>query len=359
MAVRFLLAIVSITVLFAVCAGCRSFDLRRRIPWKTSKQLRTEMPMKIMVTWTDAIRHRPNRRPVRGFGGRVYFYGKEQHKPIAVDGAIVVYAFDESERSVGNAVPDRKYVFPPNQVAQLHSETSLGDSYNLWIPWDEVGGDQKRISLIVRFEPDSGQTVVGNQTTSLLPGRLVQSAKPAGDGDPVRESRGLAEPVQRAGFERPVPPGGGQPTTVAPRRRRMNTTTISVGERRGRPLPGVVRRQRLGRNAAGRNGARRRRRAQAQLADTPPLQTTHRSDRSVEATAANGPTDRPRRARGFVPVIPRVPIAPVARPALGRPRLPPFLEGSTFAPAIQDQFPPRSPVAASGRSTGSADARRW
>ena len=52
-------------------------------------------------------------------------------------------------------------------------------AYAIWIPWDEAGGPQKDISLIVRFVAGDGQVVVGEQTKHVLPGRPL-TASPFG-----------------------------------------------------------------------------------------------------------------------------------------------------------------------------------
>ena len=94
----------------------------------------------------------------------------------------MVYAFDEDGRDPSNAKPDRKYVFTKEQFAKHYSKSNIGHSYSVWIPWDEVGGPQKQISLIVRFTPDKGDVVVGEQTRHLLPGRTPEGAWPQSPG---------------------------------------------------------------------------------------------------------------------------------------------------------------------------------
>ena len=115
--------------------------------------------------------HQGGKKPQRGFGGRLIFYGEDNEKPVLVDGQLVVYAFDESNREATDNKPTRRYVFPADQVARRMSKSELGPSYSFWLPWDEVGGPQTEISLIPRFEPKEGPIVIGEQTKHLLAGR--------------------------------------------------------------------------------------------------------------------------------------------------------------------------------------------
>ena len=111
---------------------------------------------RMVGTWTDTVLHQSGKKPQRGFGGRLIFYGKEAEKPVLVDGQLVIYAFDETNREPTDNKPTRRYVFPPDQMSRRMSKTELGPSYSFWLPWDEVGGPQTEISLIARFEPKDG-----------------------------------------------------------------------------------------------------------------------------------------------------------------------------------------------------------
>lgn len=234
------LVMLLVTLVVPFVSGCQNFDLKRRIPWKTGKDQQPKTALKIVCTWVDAIRHRPGHPAIRGFGGRIYFFGKDDNKPVKVAGRIVVYAFDETSRNPNSEVPDRKIVFPADQVPKLASKSPLGPSYSVWVPWDEAGGVQKRISLIVRFEPTHGPVIVSAQTTNLLPGRQLAanaSAAPGQAGAPTGKTgrkREGAAPVRSAGFLEEQPPGKTTQHKTTPR---MTTTTISLRGRSRHAMP--------------------------------------------------------------------------------------------------------------------------
>ena len=132
----------------------------------------------MVSTWADTVLHKAGEKPVRGFGGRLVFFGQESDEPVRVDGQLVVYAFDESGRELHDTQPTRKFVFPAEQFVRHESESKLGPSYSVWLPWDEVGGEQKNISLIARFEAKNGPLVMGEQTRHLLPGVTIAGSLP-------------------------------------------------------------------------------------------------------------------------------------------------------------------------------------
>ncbi len=156
-------------VSLVLLAGCQPISLRKTFPWVVGEDGRLDRPLKVVAFWTDSVLTQPGRVPVRGFGGRLMFYKDHEAKPLKVSGTLTVYAFDDS-RGGDHVNPDRKYVFTPEQFAEHYSKGKLGHSYSVWLPWDEVGGERKRITLIVRFEPTQGGIVVSEPSQHILPG---------------------------------------------------------------------------------------------------------------------------------------------------------------------------------------------
>ncbi len=160
-------------------AGCSSLDIRKNIPWGEGKDEKPGEPTKVVVMWTDAMLNQSEKKGVRGFGGRLYFYGKDPNKPIKVKGGLVIYAFDEAGRDPDNVVPDKKYVFTSEQMEKHYSKNEVGASYSVWLPWDQVGGVKKEVSLIARFTSDKGGLVISEQTKQELPGMPAPTAADA------------------------------------------------------------------------------------------------------------------------------------------------------------------------------------
>lgn len=138
-------------------------------PWKKEDEPKP-LPDRILAVWSDSVLHQKGLPGVRGFGGRIYFYQKDNTDPIEVDGSLAVYVFDADDTSPATQQPLRKFVFTPDQFASHMSKTSIGPSYSVWLPWSEVGGPQMRLSLIARFEGRDGGSTVSDPTIKLLPG---------------------------------------------------------------------------------------------------------------------------------------------------------------------------------------------
>lgn len=158
-------------------AGCSTpLNISKSFPWSKSDD-KPVAPTEMTVIWTDTTLNQVGRPSVRGFGGRLMFYHKDDKTPVKVDGRVTVFAFDETEEKDTNPAPAKKFVFNQDQLPQHYSESKLGHSYSIWLPWDEVGGPPRQISLMVRFEPEKGPAVVSENSRQLLPGILQDGSK--------------------------------------------------------------------------------------------------------------------------------------------------------------------------------------
>ena len=219
--------------MMVVAGGCASMDGAKPSVWPKTDAKAAEEPQRVTAIWSESAMHQSGRPTVRGFGGRLLFYGADPEKPIKIDGRLVVYAFDESQTQAPKGGGDtpvkldgtatRKYEFTKDQVPTHHSESAIGPSYSFWIPWDDMGGEQREVTLIPYFVSNSGQVIAGEPTRNVLQGKTPQVA-PA----EVRTfTRGRAEssahPVRQVGYETlqaDATPG------VPPRQ--MDTTTINI-----------------------------------------------------------------------------------------------------------------------------------
>ncbi|MDR0521885.1 MAG: hypothetical protein LBH00_08560 [Planctomycetaceae bacterium] len=160
----------AVLLLFAaVFCGCSAMPAAGVGVWNAAGPATT-----VFAVWDPAVSNE-NGKPVRGFGGRVYFYDQNQSKPVKVDGTVVVYAFSEDGRDPSDTKPNEGFVFDTKMLnsKEVYKKSKLGHSYNLWIPWDYEGpdGKAKKVSLIVRYIPKKGSSVVSAQATAYLPGK--------------------------------------------------------------------------------------------------------------------------------------------------------------------------------------------
>ena len=219
---------VLLVTLACLSGGCSQLDLKKSfsVPFFDDKDDEVQTPDRVIAVWVDTIKYTQGETPTRGFGGKLMFYHDKEEKPVKVEGDLVIYAFDEDGRKPTDPRPTRKYVFQAEQFKEhLKPDPKMGDTYHFFLPWDNVGGYQKKISMIVRFQPKLGAVVVSEQTKHMLPGKPVP------------------EDLQRAWAEQAAEPEGevraasfNSRTGRAPRRR-MQSTTIPVSSTFGQQIP--------------------------------------------------------------------------------------------------------------------------
>lgn len=194
-------------------------------------------PSRMVPVWTDTVLTRSGKQGVRGFGGRLIFYENSQQLPIHVDGSIVVYAWDDTDESAPDRPPDRKYVITAEELSAHYSESRVGASYSIWIPWDGVGGEHTKVSLVTRYIGSNGAELVSQPITAVLPGpvpdRLVVSkrrleavspeVRQAALKTPHRDAQPSESAILQAGWESPD-----DDSPASPGLPRMRTTTLDV-----------------------------------------------------------------------------------------------------------------------------------
>ena len=180
---------------FAGCAGVRN-SMRlseKNSQWNPLSQLTEDRekkkeidkkfnqeagkPVSMAVIWKDSVIAKPGTTPVKGFGGRVFFYD-ENSNAVKADGELIVYGFDDSDSTVktDKAKADRKYVFKADQFQSHYSNSDLGASYSVWVPWEKDGGYRKQITLIPVFKTADGGLIKTGHSINVLPGRNPASS---------------------------------------------------------------------------------------------------------------------------------------------------------------------------------------
>jgi hypothetical protein len=168
--VRLLLtALLVAALLLGAASGCAKLHLSQPF---AAFEPEPEVPEKVVAVWTPAALHPPGKKPIRGFGGRIMFHGGDANRSIPADGNLIIYAFDDADPDPDDQVPQKKYVFPAEDLPRHQSDSALGPSYSVWLPWDAIGGYQQPVSLITRFEAPDGRVIMSSVAQVTLPGKI-------------------------------------------------------------------------------------------------------------------------------------------------------------------------------------------
>jgi hypothetical protein len=152
------------------CASLTSREKEWRWPWSGDEPYPT--PTHMAVMWSPDVLVQPGKTPTRGFGGRLYFYD-ERSKAVPVEGEIVVHGFDESVQTItdfqGPGV--KRFRFTKEQLTSHYSQSDIGASYSIWVPWDAADGPVQKLTLVTTFRSTNGKMLQGEPAKLMLPGK--------------------------------------------------------------------------------------------------------------------------------------------------------------------------------------------
>lgn len=216
-----------------LCGGCTSFPKTEKMAWKnpfSKKEKEPEpypTPVKLAATWTPDTLVTAGKRPTRGFGGRLFFYDQKS-RPVPIEGDLTITAYVPSDNPT-EPTRVKRFGFTKEQLTKHYSQTDLGASYSVWIPWDVDGGDVQLVTMVPSFKSDQmNAPIQGSATPVMLPGtspnqEAVEAARRiASNVSRIPPNNGATQ-VRQVGFA--IPQGG--VNTPVPKSG-LNTLTIPV-----------------------------------------------------------------------------------------------------------------------------------
>ena len=215
---------VSLVLASMLLAGCTTtkYTLSGSWPYIEAQPAVDEdaTPERIVAIWSHDVVRTLGNKPTQGFTGRLFFYDKK-NRPTEGDGRLAIFAFDDSNIDDPSweprNKPDRKFIFTEEQLPNHLGTSKIGKSYSIWIPWQQVGGTRKTVSLIPVLTTEDGVRVAGPPTKHVLPGKSPRKEHARVNADPgepqlvfpnandlrqiIRETRNRqSQGVQSAGF---------------------------------------------------------------------------------------------------------------------------------------------------------------
>jgi hypothetical protein len=154
-------------------AGCRT-EPTVPLPTTTVEKPPTGEPAKLLAIWSDGVLRESDRPVASGFIGRVYLLDAQSKLPITIPGEFKFYAFEAKPGAdaVGalRIHPDRQWEFESEEAASRLWKDALGWGYTFWLPWGGLASQDRTCSVMVRFTPQQGKTLVSDASLVTLPG---------------------------------------------------------------------------------------------------------------------------------------------------------------------------------------------
>lgn len=170
---------------------------------------------KILCLWEAAEGQGLDEKPSRGFAGQVMFFEHGNPTPVKVAGQIAIYQYKDYDPDAEEHTLLHTFKFD-SEAWQVHrANGTLGDSYNVFLPYVEKHKERTTCALRVELTLENGQKISSPYTEVTLAGKQTSIT-----------------PAQRRDFIKNRRIGGKIEPAAAPKRQTaqeaLNTMTISM-----------------------------------------------------------------------------------------------------------------------------------
>ncbi|MGL4595702.1 MAG: hypothetical protein ACRCUY_13340 [Thermoguttaceae bacterium] len=176
---RFSFAFLCCCLFVIVTFGCKSNQTYKQMAAKNHFSKNSpKIPTQMVDVWQTYAESNVNGVPMRGVGGRILFYQDAKRKiPVKVDGDLTVFIFDGNEKNPATAKPLWVHKFSAETLAQHYSyKKPLGHGYDFFLPCDVIDGEERKLSVMARFDDHiDDRLIVSAPVSTLLRGTRRQT----------------------------------------------------------------------------------------------------------------------------------------------------------------------------------------
>jgi hypothetical protein len=163
-----------VVLIFANVLGCQSnLTLKRMQAKNPLAKNSVKTPTKMVDVWNTYAQTTPEGKILRGVAGRIHFYNDYKKKQaIKVDGNLTVFIFDGNEKNPAHAKPLKVYQFRSETLNKHYAfKKPLGHGYDFFLPFDEIGGEEKNLCVMTRFDDQlENALVLSHPVVTVLKG---------------------------------------------------------------------------------------------------------------------------------------------------------------------------------------------
>lgn len=177
-------------------AGCQSVTTAvhkpfSKLPGKESTTSITEM----ICLWEQAEGIGLDKQPTRGFAGQLMFFGANKNEPVAINGDVQIYIFDDLGDSQDQSKPIHTFSFEKETFEAFRTQTNLGTAYQLFVPYTRKLPYKATCAIRVKVSSDQGQAqpVYSKMASVILPGPESPQA--------LARKKTLNSGIQQASYE--------------------------------------------------------------------------------------------------------------------------------------------------------------
>ncbi len=166
-------------VLLAALPGCATSGMLSNFSGReqVTRATAADPAVRCLCVWQSAEGSDPNGRPCRGMAGQVFFFSRSNPVPIAVDGDIKVYVFDDQGSEAEQGRPITEFDVDSATWNMRLMKTQFGPAYQLFVPHTRPGRLETHMAVRLRMTPKVGPPVFSDLSTIELSGPKASQPK--------------------------------------------------------------------------------------------------------------------------------------------------------------------------------------
>lgn len=160
----------------AGCADTAFIQSRGKFLRGAHNKTQARQAARILCLWEAAEGQGLDGQPSRGFAGQILFFGPGDAAPFPVHGTIRIFEYDNFDPNENSPKPIHAFVFDDGGWNAHRSESTMGESYNVFLPYVKHHAGRAKCALKVEFTAENGRTISSPITEVSLQARQ-KSAK--------------------------------------------------------------------------------------------------------------------------------------------------------------------------------------
>lgn len=179
----------------AMGSGCSSLPNFKR---SSIKQATASNPaVRCLCVWQEGSGPGPSGESSRGFGGQLFFFPREGEVPVAVQGELKIFVFDDVGSPDEQSKPISQLDVPSYELQARLGETQFGASYSIFVPYTRQGLHEANCALRVKLTRPDGSVLYSDMTQVKLTGSPRKKPTPTEASDSIALAKAVSRDEER------------------------------------------------------------------------------------------------------------------------------------------------------------------
>jgi hypothetical protein len=153
---------------------------------------------KLLCLWEAAEGQGLDEKPARGFAGQIMFFTHGKASPIKVNAVVRIFEYVNYDSDDENPIPTHMFTFDSGAWNAHRAEGTLGQSYNVFLPYVKKDKGHAVCALRVEIETEDGRKISSPFTEVTLASKTSNRAAKGIQRDVVRKAQHSSSQVEKA-----------------------------------------------------------------------------------------------------------------------------------------------------------------